>query len=260
VTEKQLYNKKMLSRPTKSELRHILVLILLSLCLLGGLSGCISNSNTNPPTADPVVPDPDEEEEEEPKKIIPPEETTGQTSGLKINSAGGEHNCSIKNEDDSLWCWGNNETGQLGDESNDNSSNTKTIGTDLWQTVVTGESHSCGIDEVGALHCWGKNDSGQLGNGSTDNQNIPTAISINSDWSDVSLGSSHSCALKNDDTLWCWRSKTNSQQGPDSTNTITTSLTIKTTAEETTNTKACSARANCNSHTLATYTAHNQRG
>ena len=240
----------MLSRLSKSELRHILAIILLPLCLLGGLSGCISNSTTNPSTDDPVVPDPDEVPDD-PDPITPPEETVGPTSGLKIISAGGEHNCSIKNEDGSLWCWGNNETGQLGDSSNDSSSNPKSISTELWQTVVTGENHSCGIDEVGALHCWGKNDSGQLGNGSTTDENSPTAISINSDWSDVSLGSSHSCAIKNIDELWCWGSNTFSQLGHSSTNTRKPSLLIKTNDDETTTTENWIATASGDSHTCA---------
>ncbi len=240
----------MLSSPIKSDLRRMLALILLPLCLLVGLGGCIDNSTTNPSTADPVVQDPDATPAD-PDPITPPVDTFGQTTGLKIISSGGSHNCSIKNLDGSLWCWGNNEDGQLGNGETGVRTSPTAISTDLWQVVITGDTHSCGIDENGALHCWGKNDSGQVGNGSTLIQTEPAAISANTDWRDVSLGSIHSCAIKNtDDSLWCWGSNTSSQLGHPPTNSKRPSKLIKTNADETT-TEQWNTTANGNSHTCA---------
>jgi len=241
----------MLSSLIKPDMRRMLILVLLPLCLLVGLGGCIDNSTTNPSTADPVVPNPDATPTV-PDPITPPEETFGPTTGFKIISAGGDHNCSIKNLDGSLWCWGNNQDSQLGNDSTASLSSPTAISTDFWQMVIAGDKHSCGIDENGELFCWGKNDSGQVGNGSTIIQAEPAAISANTDWRDVSLGSIHSCAIKNtDNSLWCWGSNTSSQLGHTPTNTRRPSKLIKTNADETTTTEQWSATANGNSHTCA---------
>jgi len=235
-----------------TQLRHVLTLILLPLLLLGGISGCgISNSATNPPTENPVVEDPNATPTD-PDPITPPEETVGPTSGLKVISAGGEHSCTIKNLDDKLWCWGNNENDQLGNSSiTTAASSPRSIGSDVWQTVVTGDQHSCGIDETGALHCWGKNDSGQVGNGSTLDQETPAAISANTDWSNVSLGTNHSCAIKDDKTLWCWGSNTSFQLGHSPENSRKPSLLSKTNEDESIEAEAWRASSSGNSHTCA---------
>jgi len=243
----------MLLRPSQLDLKRILILILLPLCLLASLSGCISNSTTNPPTEDPVVQNPDEDEDEdEDDTFTPPEETVGPTSGLKVISAGGEHSCTIKNVDDKLWCWGNNENGQLGNSSiSAPVSSPRSIGSDSWQTVVTGDQHSCAIDETGTLHCWGKNDSGQVGNGTTIFQETPAAISANTDWRNVSLGTNHSCAIKDDETLWCWGSNTSFQLGHSPENSKKPSLLSKTNEDESIETEQWLASSSGNSHTCA---------
>ncbi len=240
----------MLPIQIKPDLKRILILILLPLCLSISLGGCISNSVTNPPTEDPVVPDPDAEEQDD-EEIPPPEETFGPTSGLKVISAGGKHSCSIKNLDGSLWCWGNNESGQLGNNTTTSVSSPRSISSESWQTVVTGDKHSCAIDENDALYCWGKNDAGQVGNGTTIPQEEPAAIATNADWRDISLGKNHSCAIKNDNFLWCWGSNTSLQLGHSPTNNRRPSLLSKTNADESIVTEQWSATASGNSHTCA---------
>lgn len=245
----------MLSRLSQLKLRHLF--ILLPLCLLTGLGGCISNSTTNPPTEDPVVADPNEDQEEEQDEFTPPVETSGPTSGLKMIGAGGEHNCTIKNVDGKLWCWGNNENGQLGNNSiKIAASSPRSISSDPWQTIVTGDQHSCGLDETGTLNCWGKNDSGQVGNGTTFIQQTPAAISANTDWNNVSLGTNHSCAIKDDKSLWCWGSNTSFQLGHSPTNSRKPSLLSKTNEGETNDdesieNEAWRATSSGNSHTCA---------
>ncbi len=251
VTKKQLYNKNMFSTQIKPDLKRILILILLPLCLFVSLGGCISNSTTNPSTEDPVVPDPDAKPDEADDPPPAPEETFGPTTGLKMISAGGQHNCSIKNVDGSLWCWGNNENGQLGNSTTTTASSPRSISSESWQTVVTGDEHSCGIDENSALYCWGKNDAGQVGNGTTITQEEPVAISTNADWRDISLGTNHSCAIKDDNTLWCWGSNTSLQLGHSTTNNRRPSLLSKTNADESIVTEKWRVTTSGNSHTCA---------
>ncbi len=241
----------MLSRPSQRQLKQILIHILLPLCLLAGLSGCISSTTTNPPTADPVVQDPDAEPVE-PSPITPPEETTGPTSGLKSISAGGQHSCAIKNQDNTLWCWGSNENNQIGNKSIRSAApSPRVISNDPWLIIVTSDQHSCGIDETGTLHCWGKNDSGQVGNGTTIDQETPAAISANTDWSNVSLGTNHSCATRKDNTLWCWGSNTSFQLGHSPENNQQPSQLNQTNEDDSSTTEQWLASSSGNSHTCA---------
>ena len=137
--------------------------------------------------------------------------------GVVKVSAGGSvdysqsHTCAILS-DHSMWCWGSNVYGQLGDPSlsTDGSSPTllpnKVTGDHLWETLDTGEGHTCAIDTDGGLWCWGTNNSGQLGNNSQDFSVHATPIRVGSDadWAGVTSLAAHTCAIKRGGTIWCW--------------------------------------------------------
>lgn len=97
----------------------------------------------------------------------------GDDSWQKI-SAGGDHTCGIKS-DGKLYCWGNNNSGQLGDgtagTSEDwyaaNKSVPTKIGDDTWIDISAGQDHTCGIKADSKLYCWGRNQSGELGDGTS---------------------------------------------------------------------------------------------
>jgi hypothetical protein len=79
-------------------------------------------------------------------------------------AAGYLHTCVIKTNG-SLWCWGDNEYGQLGDgTTGDKKVPTQVSGTD-WVSVSAGLEHTCGVKTDGTLWCWGWNNYGQLGDG-----------------------------------------------------------------------------------------------
>jgi len=68
--------------------------------------------------------------------------------------------------DGSLWCWGSNGFGQLGDGTNEARDIPTRIGSALnWAAIAAGKYHTCAIETDGSLWCWGSNYSGQLGNG-----------------------------------------------------------------------------------------------
>ena len=119
-------------------------------------------------------------------------------------SAGWQHSCGLKN-DQTLWCWGDNDNGQLGDGSvATRSVPTAISGAATWLQVSAGETHSCGVRTDNKLYCWGLNTDGQLGDGTTTPQQSPLLIDAASDWKQVSTGRRQSCGIKADDTLWCW--------------------------------------------------------
>jgi alpha-tubulin suppressor-like RCC1 family protein len=135
---------------------------------------------------------------------------------LKV-SAGGSysygalHTCAILS-DHSMWCWGANVWGQLGDPalttqySEPTMRPNKVVGNHQWESFDTGDGHTCAIDTIGALWCWGSNTYGQLG---TNEQNYganatPLRVGIDSDWVGVTALDTHTCAIKRAGSVWCW--------------------------------------------------------
>ena len=103
-----------------------------------------------------------------------------------------------------LWVWGSNSSGQLGDGTNNDSNIPIQIGTDNnWQSVSC-SGHTLAIKNDGTLWSWGNNSWGQLGNGNTNNTNIPIQIGTDNNWQQVVAGSRGSVGIKTDGTLWAW--------------------------------------------------------
>jgi alpha-tubulin suppressor-like RCC1 family protein len=93
-------------------------------------------------------------------------------------SAGQSHTCGIMT-DHTLWCWGDDSQGQLGDGHETPQSAPVPIGTtgQLWSMVTAGLSHTCALASDGTLWCWGSNSNGQLGIGSSAWRQAPTRVS-----------------------------------------------------------------------------------
>ena len=91
-------------------------------------------------------------------------------------ACGGAHTLAVRLADQTLWAWGSNSDGQLGDGTTTDSISPKQIGTSRWVGVAAGKSHSVAIDTNGGLWAWGRNTEGQLGNGSTTSLLVPTQI------------------------------------------------------------------------------------
>ncbi|MCI5146081.1 MAG: hypothetical protein D3923_11265 [Candidatus Electrothrix sp. AR3] len=127
--------------------------------------------------------------------------------------AGGLSVLAVK-KDGSLWAWGDNDSGQLGDGTNVDKTHPVQIGTDTdWKYVDAGGAHSLAIKTDGSLWAWGKNDFGQLGDGANVDQNRPVQIGTDIDWLEVAAGGSHSLAMKTDGSLWAWGNNHSGQLG-----------------------------------------------
>src|SRR5262249_11323942 len=132
---------------------------------------------------------------------------------------GDGYSCGIQ-MDGSLWCWGNDTCGTIGDGMSENCDGTRAVwdpfptggpGT-KWLSVSAGWSHACAIQIDGSLWCWGSNESGDLG--TNDGQDHPTATRIGTDvgWDQVRAGGAHTCGLRSGQ-LWCWGANVSGQLG-----------------------------------------------
>jgi alpha-tubulin suppressor-like RCC1 family protein len=187
-------------------------LIVFLFCLALSLGGCIS-STTNAPVTDPT-PDNNDTQSSSTTPTTPTTPTSsGPTTGLKQISSGANHNCAIKNVDGSLWCWGADSNGQLGNKSTNDLSSAVLTDNGAWTQVASGGSHSCAINNDGTLWCWGANASGQLGIGTTAANQEPAQVGSDTNWQSIATGVDHSCAIKTDGTLWCWGGNSKSQLG-----------------------------------------------
>lgn len=102
-----------------------------------------------------------------------------------------------------LWAWGRNFYGQLGDGTVINRSTPQQIGTArTWVAVEAGDSHTVGLQTDGSLWVWGRNDYGQLGDGLGIRRLSPFQIRPGERWQAVSAGAYHTLALRVDGTLW----------------------------------------------------------
>jgi alpha-tubulin suppressor-like RCC1 family protein len=116
--------------------------------------------------------------------------------------------------DGTLWAWGYNNTGQLGDGTYVNKTVPTKIGTETdWVSVGAGYYHSFAIKANGTLWAWGYNNLRQLGNNSTNNSLTPIQIGTDTNWLKVSGGEGFSVGLKTDGTLWTWGSDDQGQMG-----------------------------------------------
>jgi alpha-tubulin suppressor-like RCC1 family protein len=146
--------------------------------------------------------------EPEPSDTTTPQRLPGAEDWVSLSTSRG-HGCAIKG-DLSLWCWGENQFGQLGHTAGNAPPVQVKSGTSYRQ-VSAGEAHTCGIRDNETLWCWGDNSSGQLGLPGSAAE--PTRVGAASDWARVTAGGRHTCGLRSDRTLWCWGSGEYGQVG-----------------------------------------------
>ena len=124
-------------------------------------------------------------------------------SAMRIG-AGHSHSFLIK-DDRSLWVWGDNFTGQVGDGTQvERSSPVKLPGVAAIVDAGGGEAHSVAVRADGSVLAWGLNDRGQVGDGTTSNRALPTPVTGMSGATRVAVGANHAVILKSDGSAWAW--------------------------------------------------------
>lgn len=138
---------------------------------------------------------------------------------IAINSKS-NHTIALK-DNGTVWIWGSNSSGQLGNGTSATSSFEPTptqIDIIDVKEVTTGEANSFVIKNDGTVWAWGNNSSGQLGNGTRSSVTIPKQSNF-INISKLSSGTKHTVALRKDGSIWASGDNTNGQLG-DGTNTV----------------------------------------
>ena len=122
--------------------------------------------------------------------------------------------------DGTLWTWGRNASGQLGDGTNNSASSpvqTIALGTN-WKQVSVGRSSVTALKADGTLWTWGNNQVGQLGNASTlDNCSPVQTIALGTNWKCASISEFQNFVTKTDNTVWTWGCNNSGQLGDGTT-------------------------------------------
>ena len=152
-------------------------------------------------------------------RAITAEEIGGEQGGSMI-VGGLMHTVAIR-QDGTLWAWGNNASGPLGDGTRAQRTTPVRVGSEsqqadpnwIWAYVSTTNIHSMGIRQDDTLWAWGANTNGRLGDGTTTQRDAPVQIQAGTTWAHVAAGSSHTVGIRTDGTLWAWGLQTDGRLG-----------------------------------------------
>lgn len=127
-------------------------------------------------------------------------------TGASALSGGGAHSLALVSGG-SIWAWGNNRFGQLGDGSNTlrNTPQAVSVVTNV-TSISAGSVHTLALESDGTVWAWGKNIFGELGQGSMDNgytHSTPVQVPGLSGVGVIAAGGGHSLAIKGD-VVWAW--------------------------------------------------------
>ncbi|MBI2372132.1 MAG: RCC1 repeat-containing protein, partial [Deltaproteobacteria bacterium] len=139
-------------------------------------------------------------------------------SGATALAAGGFHSLGLK-ADGTVWAWGGNGEGELGDGTTTTRSiPVQVAGLSGMAAVAAGWQHSLALRLDGTVWAWGDNSHGQLGIGMLSVQSLPPVqvrdprdrTGFLTGVTAIAAGIVHNVALKADGTVWAWG---NSDQG-----------------------------------------------
>ena len=138
-----------------------------------------------------------------------------------IAVAAGQGHVNAIRKDNSLWSWGLNTFGALGDGTVASKSSAVQIGSSSWTKVGAGYNHVYGMKPDGTIQMWGLGLSGQLGDNTVATKSSPVSLGGGFDttvWKEVSLGGLHTAAVRNSDNLvYVWGNNTNGRLGDGTT-------------------------------------------
>lgn len=146
-----------------------------------------------------------------------PGQVTPALTGVIAIAAGANHSLALK-LDGTVWAWGVNAHGQLGNGTTNPSPGPSRPGrVGLGGSVIAiaaGMDHSLALRQDGTVWAWGVNIAGELGDGTTIERNTPVQVHNLTGVVAISAASNgQSLALKRDGTVWAWGANHSGQLG-----------------------------------------------
>ena len=135
---------------------------------------------------------------------------TAYANGYPIMQTSVDQSNGVIKSDRTVWMWGRNNDGELGQGDTTNTSSPVQVGSDTDWYSLAAPSYRGGasLRTDGTAWSWGDNNSGQLGIGNTDDKSSPVQVGSLTDWQMSSGGGVFGCAVKTDGTLWAWGNNT----------------------------------------------------
>ncbi len=125
-------------------------------------------------------------------------------SGVVSVGAGQYHSLAVR-RDGTVWGWGKNSGGQLGDGTTvERTSPVRVVGLTGGSAVAGGWDHSLALRDDGTVWAWGANYAGQLGDGTTTSSLVPVQVPGLAGIVAIAANRSQSFAVGGDGTLWAW--------------------------------------------------------
>jgi len=114
-----------------------------------------------------------------------------------------------------IWSWGTNTAGQIGDNTATNRSSPVLVSGGFWFTKVISIEDGCcmGLRQDGRVMTWGLNSSGQLGDGTVSNGSSPDLVIGGHSFINIGGCNNAGLALKADGSLWSWGLNSSGQLG-----------------------------------------------
>jgi alpha-tubulin suppressor-like RCC1 family protein len=127
-------------------------------------------------------------------------------AGITAIAAGAKHVCALR-DDATVFCWGFNRSGQLGDGTRtDSPTPVQVAGLEDVVEIALGSEHTCGRVRGGSVYCWGHCGYGELGNGSFTASWVPQPEKVLDldDAVEISAAGFRSCARRASGQVVCW--------------------------------------------------------
>ena len=165
---------------------------------------------------------------------------------LRYFSSGTAYGIALKT-DGTLWEWGGNNYGNLGDDSYTSWPTVKQLGAlTTWKEVLGGQEHSRAIQTDGTMWAWGKNQFGQIGDETTTNRTVPVKIGSATNWYHLYKGLYQVYATDTSNNLWLWGNNEYGQLGYTSSNSCIND------ASQTVNCQTSPVRLSTEAYSMAT--------
>jgi alpha-tubulin suppressor-like RCC1 family protein len=127
----------------------------------------------------------------------------GLTDAIAV-SAGIEHACAVR-RGGSVVCWGQNNSGELGDGTTTSSPKPVPVSNLATAVAIQASNHyTCALLDDGTGRCWGINSYGQLGDGTQTRSQTPVVVKDLTGAVALRATDSLTCALRQDHTVSCW--------------------------------------------------------